>query len=67
MIDRTKYPDLYYSKDIGTKDIGKLRKDAGLKPIKSGLRPCLKCDKEFLSEDLSNNKICGQCKNNGGK
>lgn len=40
----------------------KIRSDLGLREIKSGKRACLKCDRNFLSQDLANNKMCDNCR-----
>ena len=45
------------------KDLSRMRSAEGLREVKTGKRPCLKCDNIFLSKDLRLNKICNNCKN----
>jgi hypothetical protein len=42
--------------------VDKFRKQMGLSPVKTGVRTCLCCDKEFFSEDLKNMKTCVSCR-----
>jgi hypothetical protein len=39
-----------------------LRLSIGVAPIKKGNRVCLKCSKQFYSEDLCNMKCCYECR-----
>jgi len=38
-----------------------LRKKLGMKKIVRGVRRCLRCNKEFESEDVKANRMCGSC------
>jgi hypothetical protein len=42
--------------------IKKLRAELGLSPIRKGYRDCLSCGKNFLSQDLLNQKTCNHCR-----
>lgn len=44
------------------KQIIDLRTSSGLYVLKTGLRLCLKCDREFMSSDLRLNRMCNNCK-----
>ncbi len=59
---KSKY--IYSTREFNSKDVLALRKDTKLRPVVTGLRLCLKCDKEFFSENLSINRVCTNCKNN---
>jgi len=59
----SKYHELYrITAEKVSKEVKETRKALGLKEIKQGKRLCLKCDKEFLSENLASNKMCNNCK-----
>ena len=42
-------------------EINKTRVELGLKPIKYVKKPCMRCEKEFLSEG-SHNRFCYTCR-----
>ena len=54
----------YRLKAVGEFDAKKLREHYGLKPVRRGDRRCLRCDKKFFSEDLTNIKMCNTCRVN---
>lgn len=43
-------------------EIQKARKKIGLPPVKMGYKNCLRCDKNFYSEDLKNQHNCDNCR-----
>lgn len=61
---RSRYKDIYELRSAKTQknEILHLRKTSGLHVIKSGTRPCLKCDRPFESEDLTAIRLCYNCK-----
>ena len=65
MYDDKKIKYDYYANLIGTYDVKKLREHYGLKPVRRGDRHCLRCDRLFFSEDLTNIKMCNLCKSIG--
>ena len=40
----------------------KLRNEFDLYLIKKGYRHCLRCDKEFLSQDVKAQRMCNECR-----
>lgn len=44
------------------KEIARCRKENGLSPLKIGVRECLRCLKEFVSEDMKNQHLCSPCR-----
>lgn len=44
------------------KQIKALRAALGLPPVRKGYRTCLCCNRNFLSEDLANQKTCNHCR-----
>ena len=48
--------------DKDSKIVTKIRKEFGLQPIRKGNRRCLKCDRNFNSPDLANQKMCRVCR-----
>jgi hypothetical protein len=67
MIKSTYKPFRSAPKDKDLDQIDKLRKDLGLRTIRSGKRDCLKCERLFYSYDLANEKICEKCKEHTDK
>lgn len=41
--------------------VEEVRRYYGLKPVNSGFIECLKCEREFLSEDTRNQRLCRDC------
>jgi len=48
---------------ISEKGMDEFRKSLGLSPIVKAKVKCLGCSKEFISQDVKKNRMCGQCKN----
>ena len=42
-------------------EINKMRKHLGLTLIEHGYKTCLKCEKDFYSENFKTNRICLTC------
>lgn len=42
-------------------DLDAFREQEGLRPIKSGIVPCCKCEQEFNSSDVVNVHVCPMC------
>lgn len=54
-----------YESPIRTDDflkINNMRKSMSLQPIRRGFRECLKCEDQFYSYDLINQKCCDKCR-----
>lgn len=45
--------------------VADLRNHYGLPPVRRGYRDCLMCDRDFFSQDLSNQKCCNSCRDPG--
>lgn len=39
-----------------------IRTGLGMEQLKTGMRKCLRCEKNFLSEDLKKIKMCSYCR-----
>ena len=44
-----------------TKEVDKLRKHFGLRPLKSGIIDCICCGDSFESWDIRSNRLCNRC------
>jgi hypothetical protein len=42
-------------------EINKIRKSLGLTLIEHGIKPCLKCEKDFYSQNFKTNRVCLTC------
>jgi len=59
---KKKYNQYSYAAEKAAVQIPTIRKLVGLPQIKTGLRECLTCEKEFMSEDLKNQHCCDDCR-----
>jgi formylmethanofuran dehydrogenase subunit E len=59
------FADHFDTKQGHVFSVKKIREHFGISAIKTGYRDCLRCDREFYSDDLKLNKICGVCNHNG--
>lgn len=42
-------------------EIDQMRRELGLRPVRRGMRPCMRCGKEFQSADLDHERMCPPC------
>lgn len=55
-------PSYRSNRTVKRNEVQMLRAGYGMAEIVSGIKTCLKCDKDFFSEDIKSIRMCANCR-----